>query len=107
MLAYDLDTLASISEDFPFERELSGHHSYVTFVTDAEVLDELAPSPRTPGPDEKIKRGKGVDLLAGAEQGHAGHHDRQDHGQEALQVVDDHPGPADAREGSAAATFGV
>ena len=44
----------------PFEREVEGHHSYVTFVTDAEVLDELAELAKDAGPDEKIKRGEGV-----------------------------------------------
>ena len=45
---------------FPFEREVEGHHSYVTFVTDEKVLDELAALAKDAGPDEKIKRGKGV-----------------------------------------------
>ena len=43
------------------------------------------------GADEKIKRGDGRHLLAGAQDGDAGHHHRQDDGQEALQVVDHHP----------------
>jgi uncharacterized protein (DUF1697 family) len=60
VLAYDLDTVRNISEKFPFEREVDGHHSYVTFVTDAEVLDELAKLGRDAGDDEKIKRGEGV-----------------------------------------------
>lgn len=60
VLAYDLDTVASISEHFPFERELDGYHSYVTFVTDADVLDELAHLGDDAGPDEKIERGEGV-----------------------------------------------
>jgi uncharacterized protein (DUF1697 family) len=60
VLAYDLDTVRTISEKFPFEREVDGHHSYVTFVTDAEVLDELAELGRDAGDDEKIKRGEGV-----------------------------------------------
>jgi uncharacterized protein (DUF1697 family) len=42
VLAYDLDTVAAISKAYPFEREVEDHHSYVTFVTDAAVLDELA-----------------------------------------------------------------
>src|SRR4051812_47723126 len=42
VLAYDIDTVAAISKAYPFEREVEGHHSYVTFVTDAKVLDELA-----------------------------------------------------------------
>ena len=53
-------TVAAISEAFPFEREVEGHHSYVTFVTDKKVLDELAALGKEAGPDEKIKRGKGV-----------------------------------------------
>jgi len=60
VLAYDLDTVRAISDKFPFEREVDGHHSYVTFVTDADVLDELAALAKDAGPDEKIKRGKGV-----------------------------------------------
>jgi uncharacterized protein (DUF1697 family) len=60
VLAYDLDTVAAISEAFPFEREVEGHHSYVTFVTDADVLDELAELAGDAGPDELIERGDGV-----------------------------------------------
>lgn len=60
VLAYDVRAIAKISEDFPFEREVEGHHSYIMFVTDEEVLDELAALADDAGPDEKIKRGKGV-----------------------------------------------
>jgi uncharacterized protein (DUF1697 family) len=60
VLAYDLKTVAAISEAYPFEREVEGHHSYVTFVTDAKVLDELAQLATDTGPDEKIERGEGV-----------------------------------------------
>jgi len=60
VLAYDVATVAAISEAYPFEREVEGHHSYVTFVTDKKVLDELAALAKDAGPDEKIKRGKGV-----------------------------------------------
>ena len=60
VLAYDVRANAKISEDFPFEREVEGHHSYITFVTDEKVLDELAALADDAGPDEKIKRGKGV-----------------------------------------------
>jgi len=60
VLAYDLDTVRAISEAFPFEREVEGHHSYVTFVTDEKVLDELAELANQAGPDEKIARGEGV-----------------------------------------------
>jgi uncharacterized protein (DUF1697 family) len=60
VLAYDVRAIAKISEDFPFEREVEGHHSYITFVTDEKVLDELAALADDAGPDEKIKRGMGV-----------------------------------------------
>jgi uncharacterized protein (DUF1697 family) len=60
VLAYDLETVAAISKAYPFEREVEGHHSYVTFVTDAAVLDELAELAADAGPDEKIERGDGV-----------------------------------------------
>ncbi len=60
VLAYDLKTVAAISKAYPFEREVEGYHSYVTFVTDAKVLDELAELAAETGPDEKIERGEGV-----------------------------------------------
>jgi uncharacterized protein (DUF1697 family) len=58
VLAYDIETVRAIDEAYPFEREVDGYQSYVTFVTDAEVLDEL--SELTAGPKEKIARGEGV-----------------------------------------------
>ena len=60
MLAYDIDTVRAISEAYPFEREVDGYQSYVTFVTDAAVLDELAALGEKAGADEKISRGDGV-----------------------------------------------
>ena len=60
VLAYDIRAIAQISKDFPFEREVDGHHSYVTFVTDEKVLEELDALAEDAGPDEKIKRGRGV-----------------------------------------------
>ncbi|WP_101952554.1 DUF1697 domain-containing protein [Mycobacterium sp. 3519A] len=60
VLAYDVRTVAKISENYPFDREVEGHHSYVTFVTDEQVLDELAALAADAGPDEKIARGDGV-----------------------------------------------
>jgi uncharacterized protein (DUF1697 family) len=60
VLAYDLDTLREISDRFPFEREVDGHHSYVTFVSDPDVLDELAQLANGAAADEKIARGEGV-----------------------------------------------
>jgi uncharacterized protein (DUF1697 family) len=58
VLVYDVKTVAAISADYPFERDVEGHHSYVTFVSDAELLDELAAL--DPGPQEKVQRGDGV-----------------------------------------------
>jgi uncharacterized protein (DUF1697 family) len=60
VLAYPIDAVAAISENFPFEREVEGHHSYVTFGTDEKMLDELAGLAENAGPDEKIRRGEGV-----------------------------------------------
>ena len=60
VLAYEVDAVRAVSDGFPFEREVEGHHSYVTFVTDAEVLDELVELSGEAGPDERIERGEGV-----------------------------------------------
>jgi uncharacterized protein (DUF1697 family) len=58
VLAYTIDTVRTISDAYPFEREVDGFQSYVTFVTDAAVLDELAAL--SAGPKEKITRGDRV-----------------------------------------------
>jgi uncharacterized protein (DUF1697 family) len=58
VLAYDIDTVRAVSDAYPFEREVDGYQSYVTFVADSAVLDELAALDE--GPDEKIRRGDGV-----------------------------------------------
>jgi uncharacterized protein (DUF1697 family) len=58
VLAYDIDTVRTISEAYPFERDVDGYQSYVTFVTDAKVLGELSALPA--GSDEKIAPGTGV-----------------------------------------------
>ncbi len=58
VLVYDIDTVRAVDAAYPFEREVDGHHSYVTFVTDAEVLDELAAL--LPTAEERIARGEGV-----------------------------------------------
>jgi len=60
VLVYELDEVREINAGFPFEAEVDGHHSYVTFVSDAGVLAELAALANTAGPDEKIARGNGV-----------------------------------------------
>jgi uncharacterized protein (DUF1697 family) len=41
----------------PFEPEVDGYQSYVTFVSDTAVLDELAALANETGSDEKISRG--------------------------------------------------
>jgi uncharacterized protein (DUF1697 family) len=64
VLAYDIATLRAIDEAYPFEREVDGYQSYVTFVASpdggAGVLDELAALGENAGADEKISRGDGV-----------------------------------------------
>ncbi len=60
VLVYDLDTVRAIANGYPFEREVEGYHSYVTFVSDPAVLDELAALAGEAGPKEKIERGDGV-----------------------------------------------
>jgi uncharacterized protein (DUF1697 family) len=60
VLAYDIATVRAIDDAYPFEREVDGHQSYVTFVADAAVLDELAALGENAGADEKISRGDGV-----------------------------------------------
>jgi uncharacterized protein (DUF1697 family) len=60
VLAYDIATVRAIDEAYPFEREVEGYQSYVTFVADAAVLDELAALGENAGADEKISRGDGV-----------------------------------------------
>jgi uncharacterized protein (DUF1697 family) len=58
VLVYDADAVRDIVANYPFEPELDGHQSYITFVSDAAVLDELAAL--SAGPKEKIRRGDGV-----------------------------------------------
>jgi uncharacterized protein (DUF1697 family) len=60
VMAYDLEDVRAISEAFPFKREVEGHHSYVTFVTDPDILDELVALAGEAPSDEKIERGNGV-----------------------------------------------
>lgn len=47
-LIYDVDTVRTIVAAYPFECELEGYQSYVTFVADAAILDELSASPTQP-----------------------------------------------------------
>jgi uncharacterized protein (DUF1697 family) len=58
VLVYDLDTVRAVVDAYPFEREVEGYQSYVTFVADGAVLDELAAlAGLKGGTDEKISRG--------------------------------------------------
>ena len=57
VLVYPIAKLTSIVDGYPFEAEVDGYQSYVTFVSDTEVLDELAGLTKEAGADEKIKRG--------------------------------------------------
>lgn len=59
VLVYDVDTLAAVSRQYPFEREVDDQHSYVTFVSDVDVLAQLTTAAE-PGPGEKIQAGPGV-----------------------------------------------
>ena len=60
VLAYEVAAVRAVVDAYPFEPEVDGYQSYVTFVSDAAVLDELAALTRQAGPDEKISRGDGV-----------------------------------------------
>jgi uncharacterized protein (DUF1697 family) len=60
VLAYDIDTVRSVYDAYPFEREVEGYQSYITFVTNEAVLNELNALADSTGPDEKISRGDGV-----------------------------------------------
>ena len=60
VLVYDLDTVRTISDDYPFEREVEGVQSYVTFVSDPDVLDELSGLADQAGSEERIEPGDGV-----------------------------------------------
>lgn len=60
VLVYDIDAVRAVVDAYPFEREVDGLQSYVTFVADSAVLDELAALGDGAGPQEKISRGAGV-----------------------------------------------
>jgi uncharacterized protein (DUF1697 family) len=55
VLVYPITRLQSIVDGYPFDAEVDGYQSYVTFVSDGAVLDELAAL--NAGDDEKIERG--------------------------------------------------
>jgi uncharacterized protein (DUF1697 family) len=57
VLVYPIKKLQSIVDGYPFEPEVDGYHSYVTFVSDTDVLNELAGLAHEASADEKIQRG--------------------------------------------------
>ncbi|MFZ1162239.1 DUF1697 domain-containing protein [Mycobacterium sp.] len=57
VLVYPSKKVRSIVDGYPFDPEVDGYQSYVTFVSDTDVLDELAALADDPGADEKIARG--------------------------------------------------
>lgn len=57
VLVYPAASVAAIAAAFPFERAVDGVHSYVTFVSDTQILDEVTDAA---GPGERITRGEGV-----------------------------------------------
>jgi uncharacterized protein (DUF1697 family) len=59
VLVYPIKRVRSIVDGFPFEHEVDGYQSYVTFVSDSDVLDELAALADEAGADEKIAVGPG------------------------------------------------
>jgi uncharacterized protein (DUF1697 family) len=58
VLVYPLAVVREIAEAYPFEAVVPEHHSYVTFVSDAAVLDELVAL--AADADETAARGDGV-----------------------------------------------
>ena len=57
VLVYPVETVRALVDGYPFEAERDGYQSYVTFVSDTDVLDELAALADKAGADEKISRG--------------------------------------------------
>ncbi|QZA08881.1 DUF1697 domain-containing protein [Mycolicibacter heraklionensis] len=61
VLVYNVETVRNIVAGFPFEPEVAGLHSYVTFVADDAVLTELSKLSELAGDaDKKIAVGNGV-----------------------------------------------
>ncbi|MGZ4515421.1 MAG: DUF1697 domain-containing protein [Mycobacterium sp.] len=60
VLVYDLETVRAIVDAYPFDPEVDGYQSYVTFVADKAALDELAALSEDAGADERISPGAGV-----------------------------------------------
>ncbi|MCF6387092.1 DUF1697 domain-containing protein [Mycobacterium sp. MBM] len=58
VLVYPLGTVREISTNYPFERDVPDHHCYVTFVSEADALQELVTLAEDAG--ETAARGNGV-----------------------------------------------
>ena len=102
VLAYDLDTVPSISDGLSHSNAKSTAIIPTSPSSPTPTCSTIWPTwPSDAGPDEKIKRGKGVIYWQVPHRRHPGHHHRQDDGQEALQVLDHHAQPAHDRQGSA------
>jgi uncharacterized protein (DUF1697 family) len=57
VLVYPIKKVRAIVDGYPFEPEVDGYQSYVTFVSDTDVLDELAALAGHATADEKIAPG--------------------------------------------------
>jgi uncharacterized protein (DUF1697 family) len=57
VLVYPIKKVQAIVDGYPFDAEVDGYQSYVTFVSDGDVLDELATLAKDATVDEKIARG--------------------------------------------------
>jgi uncharacterized protein (DUF1697 family) len=57
VLVYPIKKVQAIVDGYPFQAEVDGYQSYVTFVSDGDVLDELASLANEAGADEKVARG--------------------------------------------------
>lgn len=62
VLVYDIDAVRGIVAAYPFESEVPGHHSYITFVADGAVLTEFSAlvAGIDTDADERIALGDGV-----------------------------------------------
>ncbi|MGA9492145.1 MAG: DUF1697 domain-containing protein [Mycobacterium sp.] len=57
VLVHPITKVQAIVDGYPFDAEVDGYQSYVTFVSDGDVLDELAALAKDAKADEKIVRG--------------------------------------------------
>jgi uncharacterized protein (DUF1697 family) len=57
VLVYPIKKVRAIVDGYPFEPEVDGYQSYVTFVSDGDVLDELAALADQAAADEKVALG--------------------------------------------------